>query len=179
MEGAGADGADEAEGAAGLTRDQLGEIAEAVETMAADSPVAKERAEIETLEKEREKKRDAIEAAKTTSKQVAMLDSRVSSLLSKLRQELEETETEIGQAFHSLDLDGDGIMSHDELLKSLESLHLSKRPDAKSFRKLLTEMDVDCDGKISVADFRRLVEEMQMRAKDPDDHKAPKEKRAA
>jgi len=174
MEGSTADG----ETCESFTRDQLGEIAEAVETMAGGSPVAKERAEIESLEKEREQKRESIEAAKTTSKQVGFLDSRVSSLLSKLRQELEETETDIGQAFHALDLDGDGIMSHDELLNSLESLHLSKRPDAASFRKFLLEMDVDCDGKISVADFRRLVEEMQMRSKDHDDHKDAKEKSA-
>ena len=40
----------------------------------------------------------------------------------------------------AFDLDGDGILSHDELLQSLESLHLSKRPDAKAFQELLEEI---------------------------------------
>ena len=158
---------------------QVGEIAEAVELMAADSPVQKEKREIEELEREREASRETVEEGKKRSSTVSMLDSRVSAMLENLRAELAETESTIGQAFHSLDLDGDGarlgvtltltkstlartflrakavariptlstrvrplpppspgagVLSHDELLKAMEELHFSKRPDAAAFQ---------------------------------------------
>ena len=73
--------------------------------------------QVDALEREREAHREEIEEGKGISRQVAMLDSRVSAMLSRLRSELEEADSKIGEAFHSLDLDGDGIVSHDELLK--------------------------------------------------------------
>ena len=156
-----------------LSHDQVGEIAEAVELMAADSPVAKERLEIDQLEREREGKRETIEEGKKRSSQVAMLDNRVSRLLENLRAELKETETSIGDAFHSLDLDGDGVLSHDELLTAMKELNVSKRPDAAAFQELLDQLDVDADGNIPVEDFRRLIRDMQMRSEDPDDEPTP------
>ena len=41
-----------------------------------------------------------------------------------------EAETTIGEALHTLDLDGDGKLSKEELLKGMEELHTSKRPGA-------------------------------------------------
>jgi Ca2+-binding EF-hand superfamily protein len=156
-----------------LSRDQVGEIAEAVEVMAADSPVQREREELQELEVARATHRESIEAAKEGSRSVAMLDSRVNRLLTNLRAELEETESEIGQAFHSIDLDGDGVLSHAELLAAMESLHLSKRPDASAFQELLDQIDVDKDGKVTVADFRRLVNEFNMTNDDDEDSSHP------
>jgi len=152
-----------------LSHDQVGEIAEAVELMAADSPVANQRLEVEELLCEREGRRERIEEAGKRSKTVAMLDGRVAAMIESLKTELEQTESTIGQAFHSLDLDGDGVLSREELVRAMGELHLSKRPDAAAFHELLDEIDVDDDGKISVKDFRRLVQKMQMRRDDSDD----------
>merc|ERR1719263_977781 len=69
-----------------------------------------------------------------------MLDSRVSNLLTKLRTELEQAESNIGQAFHQLDLDGDGVVTHDELLGAMAELHVSKRPDAAAFQEMLDDI---------------------------------------
>ena len=126
--------------------------------------VAHERLEMEELEAGRASHRAEIELAKQTgSRTVAMLDQRVGSMLANLRAELESAESDLGEHFHSLDLDGDGVLSKEELLNSIESLHRSKRPDAKAFQALLDQIDIDHDGKISVEDFRRLVKEMNLR----------------
>ena len=68
--------------------------------------------------------------------------------------------------YRELDLDNDGILSRNELVGAMDSLHFSKRPDARAFEKLLERIDADADGQISVADFRRLMREMQMRVSD-------------
>ena len=184
-----------------LSHDQVGEIAEAVDRMASETPVKKERLEVDALEREREAHREEIEEGKKSSAQVAMLDSRVSAMLARLRSELGEAESQIGEAFHSLDLDGDGmhaskhtssslshppphqpflppthttgIVTHDELLKAMEELNLSKRPDAAAFQELLDQIDIDADGKISVEDFRRLIREMQMRGEEEEEKPEP------
>lgn len=97
-----------------------------------------------------------------------MLDSRVSRLVDKLKSEMEDSEISISDAFKKLDLDGDGILSRRELVNAMESLNASQRPDAAAFEELLERIDVDADGQISVADFRRLMKEMQMRTDEDD-----------
>lgn len=143
-----------------LSRDQIVEIAAAVEVMASDSAVARERAEVAQIEEEREALREEIEEAKGESRTVSMLDKRVSSMLAKLKDEIQDTEMTIGEAFRSLDLDRDGMLTHAELVEAIDSLHLSKRPDAAAFRELLETIDVDHDGKVSLADFQILLKEM-------------------
>ena len=66
-----------------------------------------------------------------------------------------------------------GIVTHDELLKAMEELNLSKRPDAAAFQELLDQIDIDADGKISVEDFRRLIREMQMRGEEEEEKPEP------
>jgi len=81
-------------------------------------------------------------------------------MIDQLKAEVEDSEVSIGEAFHKLDLDGDGILSHAELLQALESINMEKRPDAKAFQRLLDVIDTDHDGQISVKDFRRMMKKM-------------------
>ena len=46
-----------------------------------------------------------------------MLDKKVRSMIDDLRSEIEVAETSIGSALHKLDLDDDGILSHDEIVQ--------------------------------------------------------------
>ena len=80
-------------------------------------------------------------------------------------------ELSIGEAFHKLDLDGDGVLSHKELMGAIDELAVEKRPDAKAFQELLVKIDVDADGQISVADFRKLMKDMREMS-DADDDEA-------
>ena len=152
-----------------LSHGEVGAIAEAVELMASSTPVKKEREEIASLESGREKKREVIEEGKKASRSIRMLDKRVDNMISNLRLELEQTESTIGDALQSLDLDNDGILSRDELIKAVDDLHVTRRPDAAAFMELLDEIDTDKDGMINVADFQRLVKEMKSRGDDRDD----------
>ena len=70
---------------------------------------------------------------------------------------------------HRLDLDGDGVLSREEILLAMESIELTKRPDAQQFEHLLAELDPDHDGKVSVADLHRLVKALEMRPETRDD----------
>merc|ERR1719152_132473 len=98
---------------------------------------------MEELLGERECARENIEEGKKQDRTVAMLDNRVSAMLERLQLELKETETSIGEAFHTLDLDADGVVTHAELVKAMEKLHTSKRPDAVAFQQLLDQIDID------------------------------------
>ena len=59
-----------------LTREQIADLAEAIDTMI-DSPLRHEKEEMAELEAERVAAHDRVAEAKSASKQVAMLDSRV------------------------------------------------------------------------------------------------------
>ena len=127
-----------------------------------------EKNEMERLDKERLEHRDEIEEAAAESSQIRILDNRVSSLIESLKGELEETDVSITTAIHKLDLDGDGVLSQEELLQAMESIAPSKRPDAQQFQQLVRTLDQNEDGKITVAELRDAIAEMEMR-EDPDD----------
>ena len=163
--------------------------------MSSPTACAAEREEMRELEEERRRTEDIDEATKT-SREIAMLDSRVARMLEDLRKEMDSADGDIGQvragsaharprapspppkpatadaaskhpeslpraafaaskrphsvtpgpqAFRALDLDGDGVMSHEELLEAMEQLDLSQKPYEAAFKKLLEKIDWDAD----------------------------------
>ena len=137
-----------------LSVEQLHDIAEAVETMSSDSPLKHEREDLEALEEEKADKRELLEEAKEASileggLSTRLLDSRISSMVEKLKAEIADTEGSIGQAFKTLDLDDDGVVSREELMSAMESINFEKRPDAAQFDELVRRLDPDEDGKIA------------------------------
>lgn len=160
-----ADAAD-AEHAERLSREQIHDIAEAVATMSDSSAVKKEREEMKRLEQEREEHRREIEEATGESSQVAMLNTRVTKMMESLREEVERVDSELGQTLHTIDLDGDGEISRDELVLAMESLSKEKRPQAAQFKQVLEQLDPDSDGRISLKDIRRVVNEMELNDED-------------
>merc|ERR1712196_157360 len=85
----------------------------------------------------------------------------VKKMMEELREELEQTDASIGQAFKSLDLDGDGVLSYDEVLLAMEQINFEKRPGAAQFKELLKQLDPDEDGKITLKDIHKLVVDME------------------
>jgi len=163
-----ADDVDDVEEEVKLTREQIADLAEAIDTMI-DSPIGLEKEGMAELEAERVANAELYQEATSKSKTTAFLDSRVKSMLERLRAEMDSSEQTIGEAFHKLDLDGDGMVSHEELLLAIDNIHLSKRPNTKAFVDLLIKMDIDADGKISVEDVRKLVKGMRTITDDDDD----------
>jgi len=148
-----------------LSREQLHDLAEAVETMSVKSSCSRERQEVEALEQERLVKQVDAEENLTSLERAAsgLTDSRVSKMIQSLRSELDATEGSMEQAFHSLDLDEDGVLSYEELRLAMDSISEKKRPRAAQFKQMLEQLDPDADGKINVSDLSRLIVEIEMR----------------
>jgi len=159
----------EAEHSDRLSREQLQEIARAVETMSSESAFSRERQEMLELEKQRLEKRLEVEQACGDASALAMLDKRVSKMILALKAEMEKADGAIGKAFHSLDLDGDGVLSAEELLQAMDSINVKLRPQDAQFKQLLEQLDHDKDGRINLADLQELIREMQMRDASEDD----------
>mmetsp|Transcript_13457 Transcript_13457/g.32082 ORF Transcript_13457/g.32082 Transcript_13457/m.32082 type:complete len:686 (-) Transcript_13457:483-2540(-) len=117
-----------------LSREQIEDIAEAIQTMSSPTACAAEREEMRELEEERQLHREEIDEATKASREIAMLNSRVNRMLEDLRQEMDQADGDIGQVFRSLDLDEDGVMSHDELLAVDE---VKPAPDAPASRRVI------------------------------------------
>jgi len=145
-----------------LSREQIENLVEAVQTMSAPTACAAEREEMRELEEVRQRNRPDIDEATKSSREIAMLDSRVTRMLAELRTELDLAEGDIGQAFRAIDLDGDGVMSHEEILQAMERIDPSKKPDEATLRRLLEQIDWDADGRISVEELKGALDEMQM-----------------
>lgn len=162
-----------------LSREQLGDIAEAVDIMSGTSATAREKEEMQQLEREREAAREEVEAAIQESSDLKALDSSVRRMIEKLREDCAQTDKDLGQTLRSLDLDDDGFMNIEELQAAMEHLSQGKRPDKKAFKKLLAKLDNDGDGQISVKEWRLFMEDMQMTRKDEDEEgEPPAEQRA-
>lgn len=48
----------------------------------------------------------------------------------------------------------------------MESLSKEKRPQAAQFKQVLEQLDPDSDGRISLKDIRRVVNEMELNDED-------------
>lgn len=146
-----------------LSREQLHDIADALETMSSESAISREREEVTALENERLAHREQVEEAAGTASDIAMLDSRVKKMIESIRDEVEQANKDMGQSFRQLDLDSDGVISYEELMLAMESINVSKRPHAAQLKEVLQQLDPDADGKVSVAHLRSLVLDMEMK----------------
>jgi Ca2+-binding EF-hand superfamily protein len=78
---------------------------------------------VEEIEEEREENRQVIEDVKEGGdRTVAMLDGKVSKMLANLREEIAQAEDSIGRGLRALDLDGDGMLSHAELVHAMQKV---------------------------------------------------------
>ncbi|KFK30924.1 hypothetical protein AALP_AA6G043700 [Arabis alpina] len=73
-----------------------------------------------------------------------------------------EDEDEIGEedmkeAFNVFDQNGDGFISVDELKAVLSSLGLKQGMTLEECRKMITQVDVDGDGRVNYKEFRQMM----------------------
>jgi len=155
-----------------LSREQIEDIDEAVQTMSAVKPMERERENMRKLEEDHAWHQEAIDEAVLESAHLKQLDSSITRMIQDLRVEMDKTDGDIGQAFRSLDLDGDGVMSHEELLQAMSSLDPSKKPDEAAFRKFLKKIDWDQDGKITLKEWREYLDNLRMKDAGDEDEKS-------
>ena len=65
------------------------------------------------------------------------------------------SDAEIEEAFHSLDNDGYGVITHGELTSTLESLR--QYENEKSINEMICEADMDGDGQVGLEDVLGLI----------------------
>ena len=65
-----------------------------------------------------------------------MLDSRVRRMMETLKTEIEEADGSVGATFKSLDLDGDGVLSREELMQAIEAMNEKRRPQAEQMKQV-------------------------------------------
>jgi hypothetical protein len=68
---------------------------------------------------------------------------------------VKEKEGELRELYCHLDVDGNGVLSRDEILAALDTLGL--KADAQRLDAMITAMDSDSDGAISFSDFRTML----------------------
>jgi len=96
-------------------------------------------------------------------------------MVQSLKEELDTHDGSMEQAFRSLDLDDDGVLSYEELMLAMDSINQKKRPRAAQLKQVLDKLDPDADGQINVSDLRSLVLKMEMRDDLPQKGDPPKQ----
>jgi Ca2+-binding EF-hand superfamily protein len=89
---------------------------------------------------------------------LARMQSVVQSMVSRLEEDIEKTDNELGDALRLLDLDRDGSMSVEELKSTMKTVLKRNLPDTES-ETIIKAMDKDGDGKISVEELLMWIEE--------------------
>jgi Ca2+-binding EF-hand superfamily protein len=89
---------------------------------------------------------------------LSRMQSVVQSMVSRLEEDIEKTDNELGDALRLLDLDRDGSMSVEELKSTMKTVLKRNLPDTES-ETIIKAMDKDGDGKISVEELLMWIEE--------------------
>jgi len=90
-------------------------------------------------------------------KAIDRLKSRVESMVGKIETQLTETETKIGNKFHLLDTDNDGILTMEEMAQVLQTV-LKTRLTLEEAMAIAADMDQNKDGVFSIAELAQWCE---------------------
>eukprot|EP00471_Norrisiella_sphaerica_P001185 CAMPEP_0184485008 /NCGR_PEP_ID=MMETSP0113_2-20130426/6661_1 /TAXON_ID=91329 /ORGANISM="Norrisiella sphaerica, Strain BC52" /LENGTH=164 /DNA_ID=CAMNT_0026866253 /DNA_START=32 /DNA_END=526 /DNA_ORIENTATION=+ len=75
------------------------------------------------------------------------------------------TEEDFKKAFQSIDKDGNGYISLDEIRYFLTVLYDMKDPPEEEVKKLMTAFDKNKDGKVSYEEFKKTIPKIQEEVK--------------
>eukprot|EP00007_Cunea_sp_BSH-02190019_P001123 CAMPEP_0174236350 /NCGR_PEP_ID=MMETSP0417-20130205/5506_1 /TAXON_ID=242541 /ORGANISM="Mayorella sp, Strain BSH-02190019" /LENGTH=893 /DNA_ID=CAMNT_0015314973 /DNA_START=110 /DNA_END=2788 /DNA_ORIENTATION=- len=122
-----------------------------------DAEAAAEAAEsLSAEELARQQQEEEQRAKKKRETATTRLSTRVDKMLASLVSDLSEAEAELGESFHLLDLDHDGVITVNELEGVLS--YLKEIPSESELADVLSRLDPDSDGKISLEEMARLAE---------------------
>lgn len=68
-----------------------------------------------------------------------------------------DEEEDMREAFNVFDQNGDGFITVDELRSVLASLGFKQGRTAEECRKMISQVDVDGDGKVNFTEFRQMM----------------------
>jgi len=160
----------------GIIKEQLGindksqeitiEEIEALESLAFESSVEKERQTLETIKQEKELMnietmlmagRIGGPKPQATDMSTGFALSKLDQMLDSLEAELESVETSIGDRLNVLDQDGDGVVSTEELRYAIKEIFKTRQTD-EEVERFIQKIDSNCDGIVTVEELREFRE---------------------
>lgn len=90
-------------------------------------------------------------------KAIDRLKSRVDSMVGKIETQLSDVEVKIGDKFYLLDLDGDGVVTREEMAQVLQTV-LKRKLTEEEAMAIAMDMDHNKDGVVSIAELAQWAE---------------------
>mmetsp|Transcript_17626 Transcript_17626/g.30382 ORF Transcript_17626/g.30382 Transcript_17626/m.30382 type:complete len:551 (+) Transcript_17626:2-1654(+) len=90
-------------------------------------------------------------------KAIDRLKSRVESMVGKIETRLTDVESKIGNKFHLLDKDGDGVLTMEEMARVLQTV-LKRELTSEEANAIAADMDTNKDGVFSIAELAQWCE---------------------
>jgi len=94
---------------------------------------------------------------KKLQKAIDRLQARVQSMVGKIETQLSDVEVKIGDKFHLLDKDGDGVLTMEEMAQVLQTV-LKRELTAEEAMAIAEDMDTNKDGVFSIAELAQWAE---------------------
>ena len=94
---------------------------------------------------------------KKLQKAIDRLKSRVESMVGKIESRLSDIEVKIGNKFHLLDKDGDGVLTMEEMAQVLQTV-LKRELTSEEAMAIASDMDQNKDGVFSIAELAQWAE---------------------
>ena len=88
-----------------------------------------------------------------TAKSVTALRSRLKAMVLKLDADVQKTSEKIGSKFSTLDADGDGLITADDIKVAIQT-RLNRTLEAGELEAIIKTFDVNKDGKIDLEEVR-------------------------
>jgi len=104
-----------------------------------------------------EKQPQLVVGDKKLQKAIDRLKSRVESMVGKIESRLSDIEVKIGNKFHLLDKDGDGVLTMEEMAQVLQTV-LKRELTAEEAMAIASDMDQNKDGVFSIAELAQWAE---------------------
>ena len=98
-----------------------------------------------------------VEEISQEDKSILAMQDALKGMVSNLKLKIEDVEGKLSDKLPQLDLDKDGYVTRDEMSTVLTQI-LKAAPTQAEAAAMITEMDVDGDGKISVAELLKFVQ---------------------
>lgn len=111
---------------------------------------------IDTFQPEEENEK-LVGGDKKLQKAIDRLKSRVESMVGKIESRLSDVEVKIGDKFHLLDKDGDGVLTMEEMAQVLQTV-LKRELTAEEAMAIASDMDQNKDGVFSIAELAQWSE---------------------
>lgn len=128
-----------------MTKEQLGELAEALSILSAKSSIVKERDELKQLMEHNitSEEESKLRPEETESPQVS-LNKRIRSMIKKIDSQLESYDERVGSSLNTIQCNANGQISLADLKKALTVI--KHKPDDNIIEAVVKKLDVDQDG---------------------------------